>query len=154
MRKDKDEKLIRAMSIWKTPLSIEELQKKCINTLVTHLGITFSEIGDDYLKAQMPFEDHLRQTTGIMHGGASCVLAETVASAAANCAVDLQSQYCVGLEINTNHIRQVSSGLLTAIARPYHLGRTTQVWSIEVFNDQEKLISISRLTVAVLNSSH
>ena len=138
------------MTIWKTPLLLEDLRKKCANTLISHLKIVFSEVGSDYLKAQMPMGPHLKQPIGIMHGGASCCLAETVGTAAANHCVDAKTQYCVGLDINTNHLRQVTEGLLTATARPYHIGKRTQVWSIEIHDDQNNLVSISRLTVVIL----
>src|SRR6185295_7121808 len=107
--------------IWKTPLTIEDLQKRCANTFISHLKIIFTEVGDDYLKAEMPISPYLMQPTGIMHGGVSCSLAETVGSAAANYCVDAKTEYCVGLDINTNHIRPVTSGVLTATARPYHI---------------------------------
>ena len=137
------------MSIWKTPLSLEELQKRCVNSFISHLNIVFTEVGDDYLKAEMPLGDHLMQPIGIMHGGASCSLAETVASAAANYCVP-QTHYCVGLDINTHHLRPATTGVLTATARPYHLGKKTQVWSIEIHDGENNLISISRLTLMAL----
>ncbi len=93
---------------------------------------------------------YLMQPMGIMHGGVSCSLAETVGSAAANYCVDAKTHYCVGLDINTNHIRPVTSGVLTATARPYHLGKKTQVWSIEIHDDQNNLVSVTRLTLMVL----
>ena len=138
------------MTIWKTPLTIEELQKRCANTFVTHLKIVFTEVGDDYLKAEMPLGQHLMQPMGIMHGGVSCSLAETIGSAAANYCVDAATQYCVGLDINTNHIRQVSSGVITATARPYHIGKKTQVWSIEIHDEENRLVSVTRLTLVAL----
>ena len=138
------------MTIWKTPLSIEELQKRCAHTFVSHLKIVFTEVGDDYLKAEMPIGPYLMQPMGIMHGGVSCSLAETVGSAAANYCVDGKTHYCVGLDINTNHIRPVTSGVLTATARPYHIGKKTQVWSIEIHDDQNNLVSVSRLTLVAL----
>lgn len=136
--------------IWKTPLTIEELQKKCANTFVSHLKIVFTEVGDDYLKAEMPIGPYLMQPIGIMHGGVSCSLAETVGSAAANYCVDIKTEYCVGLDINTNHIRPVTTGVLTATAKPYHIGKKTQVWSIEIRDDQNNLVSVTRLTIATL----
>ncbi len=136
--------------IWKTPLSIEDLQKRCANTFVSHLKIVFTEVGDDYLKAEMPLGPYLMQPIGIMHGGVSCSLAETVGSAAANYCVDAKTEYCVGLDINTNHIRPVTSGVLTATARPYHIGKKTQVWSIEIHDDQNNLVSVTRLTLMAL----
>jgi 1,4-dihydroxy-2-naphthoyl-CoA hydrolase len=139
------------MNIWKTPLVIEDLQKRCTNTFISHLKIVFTEVGDDYLKAEMPLGPYLMQPMGIMHGGVSCSLAETVGSAAANCCIDAKTHYCVGLDINTNHIRPVTSGVLTATAKPYHLGKKTQVWSIEIHDDQNNLVSVTRLTLVVLS---
>ncbi|HEX4838831.1 MAG TPA: PaaI family thioesterase [Rhabdochlamydiaceae bacterium] len=136
--------------IWKTPLSLKDLQKKCENTFISHLKIVFTEVGDDYLKAQMPMGPYLKQPIGIMHGGVSCSLAETVGTAAANHCVDATTQHCVGLDINTNHLRPVTSGILTATAKPYHLGKKTQVWSIEIHDDQNHLVSVTRLTVMAL----
>ena len=136
--------------IWKTPLTIEDLQKRCANTFISHMKIVFTEVGDDYLKAEMPIGPYLMQPMGIMHGGVSCSLAETVGSAAANYCVDAKTEYCVGLDINTNHIRPVTSGVLTATAKPYHLGKKTQVWSIEIHDDQNNLVSVTRLTLIAL----
>ena len=138
------------MSIWKTPLTIEELQKRCAHSFISHLKIIFTDVGDDYLKAEMAVGPHLMQPMGIMHGGASCALAETVASAAGNYCVDAKTHYCVGLDINTNHLRPVTSGLLIATARPYHIGKKTQVWSVEICDGESNLVSISRLTLIVL----
>lgn len=141
------------MAIWKTPISLEIIQKRGANTLMTHMGIEFTDVGEDYLIAKMPVDDRTRQPLGIMHGGASCVLAETVGSVAANFAVDQITHYCVGLDINTNHIRSVKSGFVYGTAKPYHLGRSTQVWSIEVRDEQHRLVSINRLTMAVMEKS-
>ncbi len=138
------------MSIWKTPFSLDDLKKMCADSYISHLKIVFTEAGEDYLKAEMPLGPHHMQPMGIMHGGVSCGLAETVASAAANFCVDAKTHYCVGIDINTNHIRPATTGVLTATARPYHLGKKTQVWSIEILDDQNNLISISRLTLMIL----
>lgn len=115
-----------------------------------HLGIEFIEIGENYLIAKMPVDHRTKQPVGIMHGGASCVLAETVGSIAANYCVDLSKYYCVGLDINTNHIRSIREGFVYATAKPYHIGRSTQVWAIEIVNEQQQLISVNRLTMTVL----
>jgi 1,4-dihydroxy-2-naphthoyl-CoA hydrolase len=139
------------MTIWKTPLTIEIANTRSQNTLVTHLGIEFLEVGDDYLSAKMPVDHRTKQPIGIMHGGASCVLAETVGSIAGNFCLDLTQQYCVGLDINTNHIRSVREGFVYATAKPFHLGRSTQVWSIEIKDEQGKLVSVNRLTMAVMD---
>jgi 1,4-dihydroxy-2-naphthoyl-CoA hydrolase len=139
------------MAIWKIKFSLETLSKRGKNTMSEHLGIEFIEIGDDFLSAKMPVDHRTKQPVGIMHGGASCVLAETVASTAANYVVDPQTHYCVGLDINTNHIRAIREGNIIATAKPYHLGKTTQVWGIEIMNEKNQLISITRMTLAVLN---
>ncbi len=138
------------MSIWKAEIDLALVAERSKNTLVDHLGIEFIEVGQDYLVARMPIEQRVKQPLGIMHGGASCVLAETVGSTAAQFCVDMQKFYCVGLDINTNHLRQISEGEVIAIAKPFHLGRTTQVWGIEIKNKEGKLVSINRLTMAVL----
>jgi 1,4-dihydroxy-2-naphthoyl-CoA hydrolase len=136
--------------IWKSRFSLSDLQKKCENTLVSHLGIVFTEKGADYLVAQMPIETHHKQYSNILHGGASAVLAETLGSAAALCAVDTTTHICVGLDLNINHLKPVHSGKLIAKATPNHIGRTTQVWTIEIRDNENRVIAISRLTVANL----
>lgn len=138
-------------SIWVTPTTVEEINQWGKNSLLGHLGIVFTEMGPDFLTATMPVAAHTKQPLGILHGGASCVLAETVGNAAANYCVDVHKKTCVGLEINVNHIRSVRSGLVTAIAKPLHLGRTTQVWEIRIQNEANQLVAVSRLTVAVLD---
>lgn len=136
--------------IWTQEVTLETFNERAKNTLCTHLGIEFVEVGDDFLIATMPVDARTRQPIGIMHGGASCVLAETIGSMAAQYCVNLATHYCVGLDINTNHIRSVSEGHVIGIAAPYHLGRSTQVWSIEIRNEAHQLISVNRLTMAVL----
>lgn len=138
------------MSIWKIALDIKKVAERSKNTIVTHLGIEFTEIGDDYIRAQMPVDHRTYQPLKIMHGGASCVLAETVGSIAGNFCVDLNKFYCVGLDINTNHIHSVHSGYVIGTAKPFHLGRSTQVWGIEIVDKKNHLISVSRLTLAIL----
>lgn len=140
------------MSIWKEKITLTSAAQRAANTMVDHLGIEYTEVGDDYLKAKMPVDHRTHQPLGIMHGGASCVLAETVGSTAANFCVDRTKQYCVGLDINTNHIRSIKQGYVIATAKPFHLGRSTQVWHIEIRDEQERLISVTRLTMAVLNN--
>ena len=121
------------------------------DTMVQHIGIEFTEIGENHLKGTMPVDHRTVQPMGILHGGASLALAETLGSIAANLIVDPSLQYCVGLDINGNHIRAVRTGKVIGIASPLHIGSTTQVWSIEIKDEQEKLVCISRLTMAVLN---
>jgi len=138
------------MAIWFKPLTLDALNQRGQNTMVEFLGITFTDIGDDFLVATMPVDDRTRQPIGILHGGANVVLAETVASTAANAVVDLSHSYCVGLEINANHIRSVTDGWVSAKAQPLHLGKTTQVWQINIYNEDEKLTCTSRMTAAVM----
>lgn len=138
------------MSIWVTKIDLNALNEECKNTMPHYLDIEFMEAGDDYLTARMPINQHTHQPIKIMHGGASCVLAETVGSMAANHVIDRKQAYCVGLEINTNHLRAVSEGYVYGIAKPFYIGYSTQVWSIEIVNENKKLVSISRLTVMVL----
>lgn len=138
------------MSIWHKNISLEELSSRNKNTMSDFLGIEFIEIGDDFITAKMPVDERTKQPIGIMHGGASCVLAETVGSIAANFCVDLSKYYCVGLDINTNHIRSIREGFVYATAKPFHIGRTTHVWGINIVNDQQQMISVNRLTMTVL----
>lgn len=138
------------MTIWFTDLNLKIINERGRNTMVEHLGIEFTEMGDNFLVARMPVDKRVHQPLGIMHGGASCVLAETVGSTAANYCVDQSKQYCVGLDINTNHIKSIREGFVVGTAKPFHLGKTTQVWGIEIRDEQGKLISINRLTMAVL----
>lgn len=138
------------MAIWQVEMSLSILNLRSKNTMAEHLGIDFIEIGDDFLMAKMPINERTKQPIGIMHGGASCVLAETVGSTAANCAVDISRFYCVGLDINTNHIRSIREGFVIATAKPFHIGKSTHVWGIEIINEKKQIISINRLTMTVL----
>lgn len=117
--------------------------------MVETLGIMVTEIGDEYLRATMPIDQRTHQPMGIMHGGASVALAETIGSIAANLAVD-SNHYCVGLDINANHLKAVKSGLVCATTRPIHIGRSTQVWDIQIKDEKKRAVCISRLTMAVL----
>ena len=140
------------MSIWHTQPELGQLntlQKK--NTIAEVLGIEITEIGDDYLKGIMPVDHRTHQPMGILHGGASVVLAESLGSMAANLVVDTGKQYCVGLDINANHLRSVRSGQVTGVAKPIHLGKSTQVWEIKITDERDKPACISRLTMAVLS---
>ena len=139
------------MTIWFKEFSIADMNQNGKNTLSEFLGIEFTEVGDDFLKATMPVNNRTIQPMGILHGGANIALAETVASMAANAVVDWNLFYCVGLEINANHIRSVKEGLVTAITSPIHLGRTTQVWEINIFNEAGKQTCVSRMTASVLS---
>jgi uncharacterized protein (TIGR00369 family) len=119
--------------------------------MVDHLGIEFLEVGDDYVKARMPVDRRTVQPFGLLHGGASVALAETLGSVAANLCVDRDKKMCVGLEINANHLRPVTNGFVYGVARPVHIGDATQVWEIRILNEQDKLVCISRLTLATLD---
>ncbi len=139
------------MSIWKKPISIEHLNKAHVDTAVVHLGIEFLEVGDDFLKARVPVDSRTRQPMGILHGGVSVVLAETLGSCGAAYASPPENQ-AVGLEINANHIRSATEGWVTGVCRPLHLGRTTHVWQIEMTDDQGRLTCVSRITMAILDA--
>ncbi len=138
-----------AMGIWRTQKTVAEIQERARNTLAEHIGIRMTEIGPDYLRATMPVNTITHQPTGLLHGGASVALAETVGSVAANLCVD-DRHFCLGQEINANHLRGVSSGLVTATARPFHIGGRSQVWHIEIRDELERLVCVSRLTMAVV----
>ena len=138
------------MSIWTKPISLEKMTQAAANTAAPNLGIEFIEIGDDYLRGRMPIDHRTVQPQGILHGGASVLLAETLGSVAANYCVKREDQAAVGLEINANHIRAASKGWVYGTARPIHVGGSTQVWEIRIENDEGKLTCISRITLAVI----
>lgn len=139
------------MHIWRTPASVDQLQQYSRNTLVEHIGIRVTEIGPDYVRATMPVNSHTHQPMGVLHGGASVALAETVGSLAASLCVDPKLHVCLGQEINANHIRPVTSGIVTATARPYHVGNRSHVWHIEIRDERDRLVCVSRLTMAVVD---
>lgn len=138
------------MAIWFKQFTVDDLNQRGANTLADFMGITFTEVGEDSLTAIMPVTSRIKQPLGIVHGGANVVLAETVASTAANAVIDLERFYCVGLEINANHIRSVREGVVTAITRPVHIGRTTQIWLVDIFNEARKQTCVSRMTASVI----
>jgi 1,4-dihydroxy-2-naphthoyl-CoA hydrolase len=138
------------MSIWRNAVTLEELQQRAAGTLIEHLGIRFTQIGPDFLSASMPVNEHTWQPRGVLHGGASVALAETVGSTAANLCVDPEREVCLGQEINANHLRPVREGTVTATTRALHRGRTSQVWQIEIRDERERLICVSRITMAVV----
>ncbi len=139
-------------AIWKQPVSVESLTAIHVNTTVAHLGIEFLEVGDDFIRARTPVDNRTRQPVGILHGGVSVLLAETLGSCGAACASPVGYR-AVGLDINANHIRSVSDGWVTGIARPIHVGRTTHVWQIEMTNEAGQLTCVSRITMAILAPS-
>ena len=139
------------MSIWfKKDLSLADFEGLGKGTLGEHIGIVFSEIGDDYLKATMPVDHRTKQPYGLLHGGASVVLAETLGSIGAAMVVDHTQFFCVGQEINANHLRSARGGIVTGITKPIHIGTNSQVWGINIYDESDKLICVSRITVAVL----
>jgi 1,4-dihydroxy-2-naphthoyl-CoA hydrolase len=142
------------MKIWQQEFTLEGLQNSAPNTMMEALGIVFTEFGDDFLAATMPVSPATVQPMRILHGGASVALAETVGSVASLlCLPNMDSHYVVGLDINANHVRSASEGdTVTAICRPYHVGRTTHVWNIEIRDSRQRLVCISRLTMAVVSN--
>ena len=140
------------MSIWfadPTPQAINDFHP---NAMPGHIGITFTEFGDDYLKAEMPVDHRTVQPFRVMHGGASATLAETMGSVGAQMTVDSSQKRCVGLSLNVSHIRAAPEGSrVFGVARPFHMGRTTQVWDIQITDEREKLVTVARLTLAVLD---
>lgn len=139
------------MGIFKEATTVEALNAWSKNTLTEHLGIEFSTIGDDYLEARMPVDARTHQPMGLLHGGASVALAETMGSVAAMMCVDRSKQFCVGLEINANHLKGVRQGYVTGITKPIHIGKKTQVWEIRISNELNELVCVSRITLAVLD---
>ena len=137
------------MSIWKKPVTLERLKQTGANTAISHLGIEFTQVGDDFLRARVPVDERTRQPFGILHGGVSVVLAETLGSIGAYYACP-EGHRGVGLDINANHIRAASSGWVTGTARAVHIGRSTQVWQIDMVNDAGELTCVSRITMAIL----
>ncbi|WP_032112156.1 hotdog fold thioesterase [Candidatus Paracaedibacter symbiosus] len=139
------------MRIWQKDYTLDNLQPRAMPSMADHLGIEVIDIGDDYLTMRMPVDDRTRQPRGLLHGGASCVLAETVGSVASFLCVDAEKYVVAGLEINANHVRGISEGYVVGTARPLHIGRSTHVWDIRIEAEAtKKLICVSRLTVAVL----
>ena len=136
--------------IWHKTPDIDELNQRGKDTAVSALGIEITELGDDFLKGSMPVDERTRQPLGVLHGGASVLFAESLGSIAANYVIDHDKAYCVGMEVNANHIRSIREGMVTGVARPLHLGRSTQVWEIKIHDSKDRLICISRLTMAVV----
>ena len=136
--------------IWKIKPTIEMLHNFYPKEHIgEYIGIEFTEIGDDYLTGKMPVDHRTRQPLGLLHGGASCVLAETLGSVGASLCIDQTKQVAVGLDINANHLRAVREGYVYGTAKPIHIGRSTQVWEIKIVNESKQLVCISRLTMAV-----
>ncbi len=138
------------MSIWHENYELKHVIALRDNNLNKHLRIKFIDISENSITATMPVEDFTRQSRGILHGGASCVLAESLGSIASNLCLDMTKQKAVGLELNANHIRPVKSGLVTGVTTPIAIGKSVHVWNIEIRNDAGKLNCVSRLTTAVV----
>jgi 1,4-dihydroxy-2-naphthoyl-CoA hydrolase len=134
----------------KPKITAETLNSGSQNTLVSHLGIEFTDVGPDFVSGKMPVDERTRQPYGLLHGGASAALAETLGSVAASLQINLETHTCVGLEININHLRAIRQGYVYGTAKPLHLGRKTQVWEIKITDEAGKSVSVSRLTMMVL----
>ena len=139
------------MSLFNAAITLESLTQMSSRTMVEHLGIQFTAIGDDSIEAKMPVDHRTHQPLGLLHGGASVTLAETLGSIAATACLDLRIQYCVGLEINANHIKSVKEGWVYGTARPLHIGKKTHVWEIKITNEKKELVCVSRITLAVID---
>lgn len=142
------------MKIFKEGVTVEALNRTSANTMMEHIGIVYTRIGDDFIEATMPVDKRTHQPLGLLHGGASVTLAETLGSIAANSCIDTSKQFCVGLEINANHVKSARSGMVTGITRPIHIGGKTQLWEIRITNETNELVCISRITMAVLDKKN
>ena len=139
-------------TIWSRPYTLEEVRAFIVN-MPLHLGIEFTELGPDFLRGRMPVNERTRQPFGILHGGASVALAETLGSVAAGLVVDRDKLRVVGQEINANHVRAVGDGFVIGTTRPFHLGRRSHVWEIRIEDERQRLVCISRITMAVVEKS-
>ncbi len=132
-------------------VTLDTLNAMGRNTMLEHLGIEITRLGDMTIEAKMPVDHRTHQPYGLLHGGASVALAETLGSVAAQCTLTDNNKYCVGLEINANHIKSVKSGYVYGVAKPIHLGNRTQVWEIRISNEQQELVCVSRITMAIVD---
>lgn len=137
--------------LWYREPTLEDLRELVRGNMLEHLGIQFTEIGPNYLTGRMPVDSRTLQPYGILHGGASVVLAETLASVAANLRVNPATSTCVGLDLSSNHVRRVTEGIVTGTTRPVHLGGRTQVWDVTITNEAGKLVNTTRITLLVLD---
>ena len=139
------------MAIWYDPqMSLEKIRNMSHGTMAEYIGIEITELGENYLKGRMPVDHRTCHPFGVLHGGASATLAETLGSIGSFCVLNPELNFCVGLEINANHVRSVSAGFVYGTATPLHLGGSTHIWDIRILNQEEKLVCVGRLTVAVL----
>lgn len=139
--------------MFRPEVNLESVNARHKNSMVDHLGIEVTEIGEDYMIAKMPVDHRTKQPLGLLHGGASVALAETLGSVAANCVIDLEKQYCVGLEINANHIKSAKDGYVFGTTKPVHIGRKTHIWEIKIHNEAGQITCISRITMAVMDKN-
>lgn len=140
-----------ASRIWYEAVKLSEIRQLVTGNMLEHLGITFTDVGPDYIQATMPVDHRTLQPFGLLHGGATVVLAETLGSVGANLCLDPRTQMCVGLDLSSNHVRQVTEGFVTGTGKPIHLGGTTHVWEIRVADETDRLINTTRLTLLVLD---
>ena len=141
------------MPIWHTAATPDQINRLAPNTIAEHIGIEFTEVGKDYLKARMPVDDRTVQPARILHGGASVVLAETLGSVAAYLCIDPSKKTAVGLEINANHVRSVRDGYVTGTVTPLHLGSSTHIWQINIHDARQRLVCTARITMAILDKT-
>jgi 1,4-dihydroxy-2-naphthoyl-CoA hydrolase len=142
---------MNTMKIWfNKELSLEDIKPLGKGTMGENIGIEWMELGDNFIRARMPVDHRTRQPYGLLHGGASCVLSETIGSIGSAMVVDHSKFICVGMEINANHVRSAREGFVTGVATPLHLGSNTHVWDVKIYDELEKLVCVSRLTVAVI----
>jgi len=139
------------MGIWAMPFTLEQINGHAGNTMSDHLGIVFTEIGEDFIKGTMPVNPRTKQPAGLLHGGASVAFAETLGSMSSWMCIDRDQKQCVGIEINANHIRGVTGGSVTGMVSPLHLGKSTHVWEIKITDEKDRLVCVSRITVAILD---
>lgn len=138
------------MTIWKSQFDLARLQEMNAGCAVSHLGIEFTDFGPDWLRARMPVDHRTKQPFGLLHGGASVLLAETLGSVASALCIDTKTHYCVGLDINANHVRAARDGYVIGEVHPIHVGRSTHVWEIRIADEAGKLVCISRLTMSII----
>lgn len=138
------------MAIWKYEVDVDALNRSAERDMTGRMGMKYTEVGDDYLRARIPVDERTTQVFGLWHGGASCVVAESMGSVGCSLCLDQETHYCVGIEINASHVRSATKGHVHAEARPLRIGRRTHVWEIRLWDDHDKLMCVSRLTTAVI----